>query len=101
VERLGGLLLVAAPFLAAGAIGLIFPRAWQRALVAGTGSAAVFAGYMYVTQRDFALQFAGSSLRVADPVTTALEAALIAFPIGLCVGLTMHLIASFIRNKEP
>ncbi|QGW64905.1 hypothetical protein GOY17_08235 [Lysobacter soli] len=101
MERLGGLLLVAAPFLAAGAIGLIFPRAWQRVLGAGIGSAAAFAGYMYFTQRDFARHFAGSTLRVADPMTTALETALIAFPIGLSVGLTLHLIASFIRNKEP
>jgi hypothetical protein len=25
----------------------------------------------------------------------------VTFPIGICVGITAHLIASFVRNKEP
>jgi hypothetical protein len=101
MEELAALLIVATPFVASAAIGLAFPRAWQRALFAGVGGATACAGYTYFAQRGMTERFAGSPLPVAEPMTSAFEAALVTFPIGICVGITAHLIASFVRNKEP
>ena len=101
MERLIALMLIAPPFVFSAAVGLLFPKAWQRILTAGLGAAGFYAVFVYFVQKEFvAGRHAGSELVAADPLASALEVALLTFPIGLGVGVAFHLIASFLRNKE-
>ncbi|MBB1087665.1 DUF3082 domain-containing protein [Lysobacter sp. SG-8] len=101
MDKLVWMMAIATPFVVSAAVGLLFPRAWQRIVSAGVGAAGFCALFVYFMQRDMQAQFAGKpGISVEDPVTAAMAVVLWTLPIGLCTGAAFHLVASAIKKKE-
>ena len=100
MEALAWSMLVAAPFLVSAAIGRLLPKTWQKIAFSGLGAAAIHAMAACWLQRDMTARFSeAGALQAAGSLRVALEAAIATFPIGLCVGLILHLSTRFIRTK--
>ncbi|TWI03862.1 hypothetical protein IP90_01680 [Luteimonas cucumeris] len=101
MDEFGWLMLLAAPFVLCASLGLMCRKAWHAGLFAGVGSAGLYAAQLYSMQLDMVRRGPPApGAMLADPLRVAMEAFMVTFPIGLCIGLAFHFIARSIWTKK-